>query len=53
MEKKLDILKDEEWRDLKEIVLFGYGRQGKRILKTLKKEFDIICIVENSKKKWE
>lgn len=40
-------LDDEKWMVVKKIILFGYGRQGKRLYKALKKDFEIIAIVEN------
>ena len=51
MDTRLDTLQGEGWKDCRKIVLFGYGRQGKRVLKKLKKDFKIIAIVENDAKK--
>lgn len=47
----LDILQDELWKDLKEIIIFGYGKQGKKVLKNLQKDFSVIVIVDNDVKK--
>lgn len=46
-----DFLRDESWKDIKEIIVFGYGKQGRKILKTLQKDFKIICIVDNDREK--
>lgn len=43
----IDKFKDQEWNFVTDIVLFGYGRQGKRLYKALKKDFRIVAIVEN------
>lgn len=48
---KLDMLEDELWKDVEEIVLFGYGRLGRRILNTLQLDFTVVAIVENDIKK--
>lgn len=48
---KLDNLKGEGWRDLKDIILFGFGRQGRKIYKTLKEQFHIAALVDNNKEK--
>lgn len=48
---KLDNLKGEDWRDLKDIILFGFGRQGRKIYKTLKGQFHIAALVDNNKEK--
>lgn len=51
LETKLNRLKDEYWSDLKDIVIFGCGRQGKKMFATLSKDFNIIAVVDNSEKK--
>lgn len=48
---KLDMLEDELWKDVEEIVLFGYGRQGRRLLNTLQQDFKVVAIVENDAQK--
>lgn len=45
---KLNNLEDKYWKDLKEIVIFGFGRQGKKMYTTLNRDFDIVAIVDNS-----
>ena len=35
---KLDVLDEKIWKDLKDIMMFGYGRQGKKMYETLKRE---------------
>lgn len=48
---KLDNLQDKDWKDLKDIVIFGFGRQGKKMYPTLSKDFNIVAIVDNSPEK--
>lgn len=48
---KLDNLKDQYWKELKDIILFGFGRQGKKMYTTLNRDFNIVAIVDNSPKK--
>lgn len=43
----IDKLYNQEWESVSDIILFGYGRQGKRLYKALKKDFRIVAIVEN------
>lgn len=43
----IDKLYNQEWESVSDIILFGYGRQGKRLYKALKKDFKIVAIVEN------
>lgn len=43
----IDRLFNQDWKSLSDIILFGYGRQGKRLYKALKKDFRIVAIVEN------
>lgn len=45
---KLDMLEDKYWGGVKELLLFGYGKQGQKILKTLRKDFRIVGIVDNN-----
>ncbi len=51
MQTKLNSLKAEEWEDLHEIIMFGYGRQGKKMYKTLSRDFKVVAIVDNSPNK--
>ena len=46
-----NILEGEGWDNLQEIVIFGFGRQGKKALKTLEKDFRINAIIDNDKSK--
>ena len=48
---KLNNLDDIQWRKLGKIVVFGFGRQGKKMYPTLNRDFDIVAIVDNSSKK--
>lgn len=48
---KLNNLEDRYWKRLDKIVIFGFGRQGKKMYQTLKKDFDIVAIVDNSPEK--
>lgn len=34
---RMDILKEDLWRDVKEIILFGYGKQGRKVLNSLQR----------------
>ncbi len=48
---KLDLLQDADWKDLKNIIVFGCGRQGKKMYATLSKDFNIVAMVDNSEQK--
>lgn len=48
---RLDILKDEDWKGLREIIIFGCGRQGKKMYYTLSRDFKIMALVDNSPEK--
>ena len=48
---KLNNLEDRYWKDLKDIVIFGFGRQGKKMYTTLNRDFNIVAIVDNSSAK--
>ena len=48
---KLNNLEDKYWEDLKDIVIFGFGRQGKKMYSTLNRDFNIVAIVDNSPQK--
>lgn len=48
---KLNKLQNKYWKNLNEIVLFGFGRQGRKVYETLKKDFNIVAIVDNSQEK--
>lgn len=48
---KLNNLKDEYWKSINKIVIFGFGRQGKKMYPTLKRDFEIVAIVDNSREK--
>lgn len=48
---KLENLKDDNWKELTQIIVFGFGRQGKKMYSTLNKDFDIVAIVDNSAEK--
>ncbi|MBQ7158635.1 MAG: 4Fe-4S cluster-binding domain-containing protein [Treponema sp.] len=45
---RLNLLRDEEWGKLKKIILFGCGRQGKKMFATLHRDFEIVAVVDNS-----
>ena len=48
MDTKIDKLDDAHWKDLKDVVIFGYGRYGSRIFPYLKKSFNIVAIIDNN-----
>ena len=48
---RLDMLKDEDWKGLREIIIFGCGRQGKKMYYTLSRDFKIMALVDNSPEK--
>lgn len=48
---KLNHLEDKYWSELEKIVIFGFGRQGKKMYPTLNRDFDIVAIVDNSSEK--
>lgn len=44
-------MEDKYWSGLEKIVIFGFGRQGKKMYPTLNRDFDIVAIVDNSSEK--
>ena len=42
---------DKDWEGCREIVLFGYGRQRKRVFGKLSQDFHVIGVVENDIRK--
>ena len=48
---KLNNLQDKYWKDLTEIIIFGFGRQGRKMYATLEKDFRVMAIVDNSPEK--
>lgn len=48
---KLNNLQDKYWKNLNGIVLFGFGRQGRKMYTTLERDFQIMAIVDNSPEK--
>lgn len=51
MDTKIDRLEDMHWKDLKDIAIFGYGRYGSRMFPFLKRNFNIVAIIDNDKNK--
>jgi len=47
VQSKLNRLEEHYWKGIKQIILFGYGRQGRKVLPTLQKDFEILFIIEN------
>lgn len=47
----LNTLQGNGWDNLQEIIIFGFGRQGKKALSTLEKDFRIKAILENDESK--
>lgn len=45
---KLNLLASESWQELDEILLFGCGRQGKKMFATLSRDFKIMGVIDNS-----
>lgn len=45
---RLNLLHDEDWQSIKKIILFGCGRQGKKMFTTLHRDFEIMAVVDNS-----
>lgn len=41
----------EGWKDLREIAILGFGKQGQRNYKTLKKYFEVVAIIDNDASK--
>lgn len=39
---------NESWADVNDLVLFGYGRHGERILKALERDFNIVAFIDNN-----
>jgi hypothetical protein len=48
METKLNNLQDKDWENIKDIVIFGCGRQGKKMHATLSRDFNIVAAVDNA-----
>jgi len=42
---------NESWADVKDLVLYGYGRHGERILEALECDFNIVAIIDNNPSK--
>ncbi len=38
---------DDSWGKINKIVIWGYGRHGKRIVDKLQKDFEIIAIIDS------
>lgn len=51
MGDKLNLLDDKSWSNISKIIIFGYGRSGKKIFPILQKDFEIVAIVENDMSK--
>ena len=50
MTSRLNLLHDEDWKGLTDVILFGCGRQGKKMYATLSRDFTIRALVDNSPK---
>ena len=48
MNTKLNLLRDEDWKGLTDVILFGCGRQGKKMYATLSRDFTIRALVDNA-----
>lgn len=44
-----DILQclSNDWGQLKEVILFGWGKYGQKLIKDIEKDFEVKCIIEN------
>lgn len=42
---------DNSWIDVKELTIFGYGRQASKLIDILEKDFKIVSVVDNDCKK--
>lgn len=51
MDSKLSQLIGDDWCELKDIIVFGFGRQGRKMYKTLKDEFNIVALIDNNEDK--
>ncbi len=51
MDTKLDKLNGVNWNNLKDIIVFGYGRYGSRVFPYLKRDFNIVAIIDNDTQK--
>lgn len=38
----------DDWKDLNKIIVFGCGRQGRKMYPTLSKDFDVVAVIDNS-----
>ena len=43
---------EEVWKDVKNIIVFGYGRQAKKVIEKFSEYFTIEAIIDNDKNKW-
>lgn len=48
---RLNQLKGNDWEDLHSIIMFGYGRLARKIYNGLKRDFEIVVIIDNSEDK--
>lgn len=51
MSTMLNKLDKSDWRNLDKIIVFGYGRAGKKALHILERDFQIVAIIENDPEK--
>ncbi len=47
MATRLNNLRSEDWENVRDIVVFGCGRQGKKMHATLNRDFNIVAAVDN------
>lgn len=49
----MEILKklSTDWENVKEIVIFGWGKYGQKLIKSVQKDFQIIAIIDNDESK--
>lgn len=45
------LILDNSWEHLDKLILFGYGRQAKKLLPKLEEDFSVIAVIDNDKKK--
>lgn len=42
----------ESWNEVRQIIVFGYGRQARKIVEKISDDFEIVTIVDNDRNKW-
>lgn len=49
----MEILKrlSDDWAEIREIIIFGWGKYGQKLIKSIQKDFRVIAIIDNDESK--